>query len=76
LASVGKATFLGCTVVSTITFEKSFGLAAPVLTAVARLSWTRATSLSSPMRLRQRLIEERSSGSSWRKNSSPQKNWK
>ena len=39
LASVGKATAFGCTVVSTITRLKSEGLAAPVRVAVARLSW-------------------------------------
>jgi len=33
------------------------GLAAPVRVAVARLSWIRATSLSSPIRWRQRVIE-------------------
>ena len=37
LASVGKATAFGCTVVSTITRLKSEGLAAPVRVAVARL---------------------------------------
>ena len=36
LASVGKATALGCTVVSTITLEKSAGLAAPVRVATDR----------------------------------------
>ena len=35
LASVGKATALGCTVVSTMTLEKSAGLAAPVRMATA-----------------------------------------
>jgi hypothetical protein len=38
LASVGNATAFGCTVVSTITFEKSEGLAAPVRVAALRLS--------------------------------------
>ena len=75
-ASVGNITFLGCTVVSTITLEKSEGLAAPVRVATDRLSWIRATSRSSPIRWRQRVIEERSKARSWRKNSSPQKNWK
>ena len=49
-ASVGNATALGCTVVSTITLEKSEGLAAPVRVAALRLSWISATSFSSPMR--------------------------
>jgi hypothetical protein len=39
LASVGKATAFGCTVVSTITRLKSECFAAPVRVAVARLSW-------------------------------------
>ena len=34
---------LGCTVVSTITLEKSAGLAAPVRVTTYRLSWIRAT---------------------------------
>jgi hypothetical protein len=38
LASVGNATAFGCTVVSTITLEKSEGLAAPVRVAAFRLS--------------------------------------
>jgi len=50
LASVGNATAFGCTVVSTITFVKSEGLAAPVRVAAFRLSWIRATSFSSPIR--------------------------
>ena len=72
LASVGNATALGCTVVSTITLEKSAGLAAPVRVATFRLSWIRATSFSSPMRWRQRVIDERSNTSACWKNSSPQ----
>ena len=63
LASVGNATALGCTVVSTITLEKSDGLAAPVRVATFRLSWISATSFSSPMRWRHRVIDERSNGS-------------
>jgi hypothetical protein len=47
-------------VVSTMTFEKSVGLAAPVRVAMFRLSWINATSFSSPMRWRQRVIDERS----------------
>ena len=76
LASVGNATAFGCTVVSTITFEKSEGLAAPVRVAALRLSWIRTTSFSSPIRWRQRVSDDRSNGSLWRKNSSPQKSWK
>ena len=38
LASVGKATAFSCTVVSTITLEKSDGFAAPARVATARLS--------------------------------------
>ena len=71
LASVGKATALGCTVVSTITLEKSAGLAAPVRVATDRLSWISATSFSSPIRWRQRVSDERSKVSLCWKNSSP-----
>jgi hypothetical protein len=63
LASVGKVMAFSWTVVSTITCRKSAGLAAPVRVATERLSWRRATSLSSPMRWRQRVSEERSKGS-------------
>ena len=45
-ASVGNATAFGCTVVSTITLEKSESFAAPVRVAVDRLSWISATSFS------------------------------
>ena len=76
LASVGNATAFGCTVVSTMTREKSEGLAAPVRVAVARLSWISATSFSSPIRWRQRVSDERSNGVLCRKNSSPQNSWK
>ena len=76
LASVGNAAAFGCTVVSTMTLEKSEGLAAPVRVAAFRLSWISATSLSSPMRFRQRVRDDRSNGGLWRKNSSPQKSWK
>src|SRR5271168_1103599 len=58
LASVGKATALGCTVVSTISLEKSEGLAAPVRVAAFRLSWISATSFSSPIRWRQRVSDD------------------
>ena len=44
-----------------------------VQVAAAKLSCNNTTSFSSPMRLRQRVIEERSNGNLWRKNSSPQK---
>ena len=37
-----------------------------------RLSCSSATSLSSPMRWRQRVNEERSNGKQWQKNASPQ----
>jgi hypothetical protein len=73
LASVGKVMFFGCTVVSTMTWLRSDGFMAPVRVATARLSCSKASRRSSPMRLRQRVIEERSSGRVWRKNSSPQK---
>ena len=72
LASVGKATAFGCTVVSTMTWEKSDGFAAPVRVAAFRLSWISATSFSSPIRWRQRVSDERSNGGLCRKNSSPQ----
>jgi len=72
LASVGKATALGCTVVSRITLEKSAGLAAPVRVATDRLSWISATSFSSPIRWRHRVSDERSKVSLCRKNFSPQ----
>ncbi len=65
--------FLGCTVVSTMTRDRSAGFIAPVRVATAKLSCNSACSRSSPIRLRQTLIEERSNGSSCRKNSSPQK---
>src|SRR5215207_7850234 len=63
LASVGKAIAFSCTVVSMTTCWKSAGLAAPMRVATARLSWISATSLSSPMRWRQRVSDERSNGS-------------
>jgi len=67
---------LGCTVVSTMTLEKSAGLAAPVRAATFRLSWISATSFSSPMRWRQRVSDERSKDGLCWKNSSPQNSWK
>jgi hypothetical protein len=78
LASVGKATAFGCTVVSVlgldprITREKSDGFAAPVRVAVARLYWISAVSFSSLMRWRQRVNDERSKGVLCWNNSSPQ----
>jgi len=76
LASVGNMTAFGCTVVSMITRERSFGRIASVRVATARLSCSRATSFASPIRWRQRVSEERSKTSRCWKNSSPQKNWK
>src|SRR5215218_1657369 len=73
LASVGNGIAFSCTVVSMITGRKSAGLAAPVRVATDRLSWRKAMSRSSPILWRQRVIEERSKGSLWQKNSSPQK---
>ena len=52
------------------------GFIAPVFTATARLSWRSEAIRSSPIRWRQRVIDERSKGSAWQKNSSPQKYWK
>jgi hypothetical protein len=70
---IGKVMFFGCTVVSTMTRLRSDGFMAPVRVATARLSCSKASRRSSPTRLRQRVIEERSSGRVCRKNSSPQK---
>src|SRR6516225_516446 len=47
LASVGNITFLGCTVVSTMTSHSCAGLTAPVLVAIDRLSCKRALTFSS-----------------------------
>jgi hypothetical protein len=63
LASVGKATAFGCTVVSTMTRVKSAGFAAPVRVARDKLYCSSAVSFSSPTRWRQRVIDERSNGS-------------
>ena len=71
LASVGKVIALGCTVVSTMTLEKSAGLAAPVRVATERLSWISAARHSSPIRWRQRVRDERSKVSCCWKTSSP-----
>ena len=67
LTSVGKVTFLGCTVVSTTTLSRSFVASAPVRCTTDRLSWINAASCSSPSPLapvgqrgaleRQRLLE-------------------
>jgi len=51
--------FLGCTVVSTMTRERSAGFIAPVPVATAKLFCNSACSRSSPIRLRHKLIEER-----------------
>jgi hypothetical protein len=69
-----KSTALGCTVVSTMTMEKSAGFAAPVRAATDRLSWISATSFSSPIRWRHRVSDERLKVSLCWKNSSPQNN--
>jgi hypothetical protein len=63
-------------VVSTITFEKSEGFAAPVLVATDRFSWIKAARLSSPILWRQRVIDERWNKSVCWKSSSPQNSWK
>jgi hypothetical protein len=62
-------------VVSTITRDSSDGLIALVLVATDRLSCSNACSRASPIRLRQRVSDERSNTSRCWKNSSPQKNW-
>lgn len=72
LASVGNITFFGCTVVSTINRRVSAGFIAPLLTATARLSRRSAPR----SRVGQRVIDERSKGRAWRKNSSPRRCWK
>jgi len=48
LASVGNITFLGCTVVSTMTRDRSDGFHRPVFVATEKLSWISAKSFSSP----------------------------
>ena len=57
-----KGDRLALTVVSTMTLEKSAGLAAPVRVATDRLSSISAASFSSPIRSRQRVSDERSDG--------------
>ena len=52
-----KGDRLGCTVVSTMTLEKSAGLAAPVRVATDRLSWISAARRCSPIRWRQRVSD-------------------
>jgi hypothetical protein len=47
----------------------------PGLCATDGLSWSSATSCSSPSRWRQCVNDERSNGSRWQKLSSPQKDW-
>jgi hypothetical protein len=56
-----------------MTRDNSEGLIASVLAATDRLSWISACNRSSPMRLRQRVSDERSNTSRCWKNSSPQK---
>src|SRR5215469_12581618 len=72
LASVGKVTFLGCTVASTVTRARSRLRSAPLAWATRRLSANSSSSLS-PSRLRQWLRSERSCGNWCWKNSSPVK---
>jgi len=55
--------------------QDSLVSSAPVLCATDRLSWIRAASSSSPRRWRQRVSDERSNGSLWQNDSSPQKYW-
>src|SRR5262249_5427182 len=76
LASVGNITAFGCTVVSITTRARSDGFIASVRVATARLSCNSALSLSSPIRWRQRVSDERSNTNACWKNSSPQKYWK
>src|SRR5215475_10201688 len=59
LASVGNITAFGCTVVSITTRARSDGFIASVLVATARLSCNSALSLSSPIRWRQRVSDDR-----------------
>jgi len=61
---IGTATAFSYTAVSAIILEKSQGFHACRLTMVERLSCNNATSFSSPTRWRQRVMEERSKGSS------------
>lgn len=56
---MGNVTFLGRTVVSTITHGSSDGLITLVLVATDRLSWISVASRFSPMRFRQRVNDER-----------------
>ena len=53
-----------------------FSSIAPLLTAAAMVSASTASSRSGPTRRRQRVMEERSSGSRWRNQASPQNAWK
>src|SRR5262245_11929570 len=76
LASVGNITTFGCTVVSITTRARSDGFIASVRVATARLSCNSALSLSSPIRWRQRVSDDRSNTNACWKNSSPQKYWK
>ena len=72
LLSVGWVTALGCTVVSMVMRLRCFCSTAPPRCAAARLSASSTSSRSGPMRRRQRVIDERSSGTACRKYASPQ----
>lgn len=71
--SVGWAIALVCTVVSSVTRAQAWGVTALVSIATRSVSASSSSSLSDPIRPRQRVIDERSSGSLWRKYCSPQK---
>jgi hypothetical protein len=73
LALVGKLTFFGCTVVSTMTRLRSWPRSAPLACATRKLS-ARSSSRLLPSRFLQWLRSERSCGNSCWKNSSPVKN--
>src|SRR5262249_52880571 len=76
LASVGNITAFGCTVVSITTRARSDGFIASVRVATARLSCNSALSLSSPIRWRQRVSDERSNTNACSKNPRPTEVWK
>jgi hypothetical protein len=75
LLSVGCVTALGWTVVSTVTRATCLASAAPARCAAASVSASSSSSRSAPMRWRQRVIEERSSGRACWTWLSPQKSW-
>src|ERR671913_581140 len=72
LLSVGWVTALGWTVLSMVTRRRCFSSTAPPRCAAATLSASSTSSRSGPMRWRQRVIEERSSGRACWKKVSPQ----